>query len=37
LGSTPAGCEVCREACSDESPALDRSLPKSALDGETIM
>jgi hypothetical protein len=25
------------KACSDESPALDRGLPKSALDGETIM
>jgi hypothetical protein len=25
------------KTCSDESPALDRGLPKSALDGETIM
>src|SRR5262249_32634325 len=35
LGSTPAGCEVCRGSpAENESPTLDRDLPKSALDGE---
>jgi hypothetical protein len=33
----PPDVRFAGEACSDESPALDRSLPKSALDGETIM
>src|SRR5262245_2236627 len=38
LGSTPAVCEVCRGSpAENESPTLDRDLPKSALDGETIM
>ena len=37
LGSTPAGCEVCREACRNESSALDHGLPTSALDGDAIM
>ena len=37
LGSTPAGCEVCREACRNESSALDHGLLTSALDGDTIM
>ncbi len=37
LGSTPAGCEVFREACRNESSALDHGLPTSALDGDTIM
>ena len=38
LGSTPAGCEVWRGSpAENESPTLDRDLPKSALDGETIM
>src|SRR5262245_47757572 len=38
LGSTPAGCEVCRGSpAENESPTLDRDLPKLALDGETIM
>src|SRR5215831_9895590 len=37
LGSTPAGCEVCRGSpAENESPTLDRDLPKSALDGETM-
>src|SRR5204863_2008666 len=32
LGSTPAGCEVCRGSpAGNESPTLDRDLPKSAL------
>src|SRR5262245_25225237 len=32
LGSTPAGCEVCRGSpAENESPTLDRDLPKSAL------
>ena len=35
LGSTPAGCEVCGEACRNESSALDYGLPSSALDGDT--
>src|SRR4029077_4661357 len=37
LGSTPAGCEVCREACRNESSALDHGLSTSALDGDAIM
>ena len=37
LGSTPAGCEVCREACRIESSALDHDPPTFALDGDTIM
>src|SRR5262249_55573184 len=36
LGSTPAGCEVCRGSpAENESATLDRDLPKSALDVQT--
>ena len=31
LGSTPAGCEVCREACRNESSALDTICPHQLL------
>jgi putative tryptophan/tyrosine transport system substrate-binding protein len=32
-----AGCEVCRDACRNESSALDHGPPTFALDGDTIM
>jgi len=36
-GQFPPDVRFAGEACRSESPALDRGLSKSALDGETIM